>query len=1131
VTLNITGTLDRITPTITSEPPASDITLFSILGFGGLAQRSGATATPNVTGTGTSLLISGISSALASRIFPFADSFTYDPGQLDTSLGQGRKVSFEKRVSNAVLLYVIYNLDNAKSREVLEWAANRDWTFQFTNDQSQNQYRLDARFRRLYQGRWSLSGHGHGPEIFPIASITGVLSPTTLQLAPPPTTTVAEIAPGTIVSDVQFRYDRPLGTTNLAQYVTVKTGQQLNMRDVQNTIKSLFATGNFRDVRADAATGANGAVVTFSLFVNYRVGQITYEGLRGSERSRTTRDVRVHPGDILSLNAVDNSSVEIQQQLTRDGYLDATVDPETAYVANRNIANITFHINSGPQAKVGTVTFEGDVAPFTQQELTSQMKEKPGSSFRLDTARADADRMERFVVRRDYRRADIAFLSDTYDPATKTVALHYRANVGPIVKVEVTGVSRSSVRSVLPFARNQEYSEDTVDRAADQIVLLLQQRGYFNAAVDTVKQMTGSAWVVTFNVRPGQQYKLSEVTFTGNIKVSDKTLGGVVQTSPSGGLRTLLATILRRPTGVTQTQLGADRDAIASYYLLNGFQSAQVASPVATPHPNGTLTVDFPITEGPQTLVSGVFVEGTEQVNPRKLPQLQLVRGQPLNPQLERNDILNLQSFYADRGNAEVQVTPHVELSADKTEARVTYTIAEGPQIDVGDVIVRGNTYTDSSVILRKAQLDKGDPFSYTALLESQRNLYRLGIFNRVDIQPETAGTSVSDRNVVISVEEGNDLTASGSTGFVYDNALHHLAPRFGAAVAHRNLFGTGRYLGFQGVYAPHVDREAYLTYQEPFIGPFNVPLNITVFQTDDATRQNARIRQRGTSIEASKVAFERTRWSVQYQYKISTCVPQPRADDLCSQIQENIPVPTLPRTLLNIQISSVTPTFFWDRRDDIIDPHHGFFTSASVTYAFPLFAADANFFKEFAQGAWYLPVSTRSVLALSTRVGLIQPLGTSERTRFVPLSERFLGGGESSDRAYPLDLLGDLCFDPSETKNGRTCVPTLYNLSGPDVTNPRDFRLAPLGGDGMLIMNAEYRFPFAGPVGGAVFTDIGNVFGASTIRFDDLRYGVGVGVRYLSPVGPLRFDVGFPLMRRSYERPLAYSVSLGLPF
>ncbi|HEX7418841.1 MAG TPA: BamA/TamA family outer membrane protein, partial [Thermoanaerobaculia bacterium] len=750
----------------------------------------------------------------------------------------------------------------------------------------------------------------------------------------------------------------------------------------------------------------------------------------------------------------------------------------------------------------------------------------------------DADRMKNYLVRRDYRRADVKFVNDTYDAATKTVTLHYKATAGPIVKVEVTGVTRSAVRKVLPFLKKQEYSEDVIDRAADDIIKLYQERGYLNAAVDTESHSAGNTWVTTFNVKPGEQYKLSAVTFTGNIKVPDKTLAKLVQTAPAGGIKSLIATIFRRPTGITRAQMSTDRDTIESYYRLQGFSEATVATPVANPHPDGTLTVDFPITEGTQTLVSGVMIEGTQQVKPGSLPKMQIKPGRPLNPQLEREDILALQTFYSDRGNAEVQITPRVDVSADKTAAKVSYVVAEGPQIHVDDVVVRGNTYTESSVILRKAELDKGDPFSYTSILEAQRNLYRLGIFNRVDIQPEQAGTSVAERNVVISVEEGKNLTASGSVGLLGESgggqSANGIHPRLSGALAHRNLFGTGRYLGFEGVYAPGSDTEAYFIYREPFIGRFNVPVQLTIFQTDDSTRPHARIQQRGTSIELTKVAFLRTRWSIQYQYKISEC----KTGDLCTQIDQNIPVPTFPRTLLNIQISSVTPTFFWDKRDDVIDPHHGFFTSASATYAFPVFSATAHFTKEFAQGAWYVPVSTRSVLAFSGRVGLIQPIGDSVETRFIPPSERFLGGGETSHRAFAIDQLGDLCVDPRETRNGRTCTPTLYNLN-PVGQSPR---LAPLGGSGIFILNAEYRFPIVGPVGAAVFTDIGNIFGTATIHFDDLRYGVGTGIRYVSPLGPLRLDVGYKLQRRIigfdldtgnpiYENPFAFSLSLGYAF
>ncbi|MGZ8831860.1 MAG: BamA/TamA family outer membrane protein, partial [Thermoanaerobaculia bacterium] len=178
------------------------------------------------------------------------------------------------------------------------------------------------------------------------------------------------------------------------------------------------------------------------------------------------------------------------------------------------------------------------------------------------------------------------------------------------------------------------------------------------------------------------------------------------------------------------------------------------------------------------------------------------------------------------------------------------------------------------------------------------------------------------------------------------------------------------------------------------------------------------------------------------------------------------------------------------------------------------------------------------TVLAMSGRVGWIQPIGATKQSGFVPLSERFVGGGEASHRAFGLDLLGTLCKDQgADIPQDPNCRETLYDLD----PAPGHIRLAPLGGNGLLILNAEYRFPVFGPVGAAVFTDIGNVYKTSAIRFGDLRYGVGTGIRYLSPLGPLRFDVGYKLRRRVlgqttegksiFEDPFAFHLSLGYAF
>jgi outer membrane protein assembly complex protein YaeT len=1153
VTVNLTGTLDRMVPTITSDPPASDITLFSILGFGGLGggggSGTGATQNAGLGMMGQSLLYQGIGSLLGSRVFPFVDSFSVDPGSLDASGGAGTKVSFEKRLSNDIRFLLVYNLENQQSRQVVEWLVNRDWTLQLTRDEA-DEYRLDARFRRRYDAHWRFGNREATDEFATSATMTargaaGFSPPTDsggLKPAaplPPVTTVNTRAADNTPIARIDFRADARFDTTAMANEVTLRPGQPVSIRELQSSIKNLFATGNFRDVRVDATPAEGGVVLTFALFLNYRVDEIALEGIPRGDRARALRELTVRNGEVLSLDAVDDSATAVQELLRRNGYLEATVDPETNFDRLRSVADVTFHVTPGPLAKVADVILEGNTAPFSTAELIQRMRRKPGSTFQLNEAREDANRIRNFLVRRDYRRADVDFLGHTYDPATHGVLLRYRVAVGPTVQVRVEGIDRSAVRRWLPFGRNQEYSEDAVEQAANNIVRGLQLRGHYNAAVDTESEFANNVWTTTFHVSAGPRYKLAGVAFNGNVKVNDKKLRPVVATAPSGGIRSLVSTIFRRPTGVTREQVDDDRDSLEAFYRLQGFSEATVAEPVVTLNDSvGTMTVAFPITEGPQTLLTAVNIEGMDAEHRPDAPKPRLEAGAPLNPQLVHDDVVALQTYYANVGHTEVQVTPRVDTNADKTSATVTYTIAEGPHVDVDEVIVRGNTYTDRDVILRRSDLDPGDPFSYTRLLEAQRELYRLGIFQRVEIQPEQAGTSVSDRDVVIQVEEGKNLTMSGSVGLRMERGQNagagaEVHERVTAAVAHRNLFGTGRYLGLELVGSSE-EQEAFLTYREPFISRWDVPLQFQIFQSDDATRRGTQIRQRGLSIEASKVARLRTRWSVRYEYKISECLK----GILCNEIDKGLPIEDFDRALLNIQISSIAPTFFWDTRDDIIDPHRGFFTSASVEYAFQLFSAEARFLKEYVQGAWYAPLTSRTVLALSGRVGLIQPHGGTDASD-VPLSERFTAGGEVTHRGYGLDRLGDLCRSSPETgyvdlEKTEGCEPTLYQPTTVDEATGKitDYGpILPRGGSGLLLVNAEYRFPLFSTLGGAVFVDAGNVYKTHRIRFDNLKYGVGIGFRYLSPLGPVRVDVAYPLTRRWYDETFQYFLTLGYAF
>ena len=405
-----------MTPSITSDPPASDITLFSLLGLGALTRNTNANAPLTAGMAGRSLLFQSVSRLLNSSALSLFDSFAISPdaGDLDKTGDPGTKVSFEKRISNNVRILVIYNTRDSKNRVSLEWQVTPDWVLQFTRDQLSNEYDVQARFRRRYDGRWAWGTRGRNP----FAMLTSFNTSTASVPAPPPitiaTTTVAAPA-GAIVTSVGFSADSGVDTSAFNQYVAVKVGEPLSIRNVQTSVKSLFATGNFRDIRVDSTPSGNGLGVVFALYTNFRVSSIDFDGLSGPDRDRALRTLTFHLGDVLSLNAVDHGAVAVQDLLKRSGYLDATVDPETTFVRAQSRASVAFHVTRGPQATVGTVTIDGNTSPFTPQQLIDQMKRGPGKSFDLDEARIDADRMRQWLLRKEYRKASVRYVSNTYD--------------------------------------------------------------------------------------------------------------------------------------------------------------------------------------------------------------------------------------------------------------------------------------------------------------------------------------------------------------------------------------------------------------------------------------------------------------------------------------------------------------------------------------------------------------------------------------------------------------------------------------------------------------------------------------------------------------------------------------------
>jgi outer membrane protein insertion porin family len=780
----------------------------------------------------------------------------------------------------------------------------------------------------------------------------------------------------------------------------------------------------------------------------------------------------------------------LEEIYAAQGYFDAQANLGVTVDAATRRARVVYRIEPGIRWQVGAVRVEGLGETLPEATAVAALRARPGEPYRATTVRADEDRLQRFLTGKGFRQAAVEVLPETRDAARHAVDLAYRVVLGPRFELEVVGADRRQLekRDLLPFLGEAGYDEALLLQTVAQIRAYYQERGYYRVDVRTEERRQDDVLHLRLEVVPGPKLTLEEVEFEGNASFPAERLARLMTTSP----RRLL---LPKSGRLVDEELAADLSNLRSFYALQGFSSARIG-PARVTENGDRLRLTVPVAEGARQLVASLDLEGVVSLDRERLARrLPLAPGGPFHRVLLDETLAATRAAYEAEGFRSAVVSGAVEWNAERTLAAVRVRVIEGQRSGVEAVVLRGTQRTRPEVVRRVVGLEPGDPVSTAGLLEVQRKLYGLGLFSRVDVTAPTLGPTDSGGEVLVEVEEGRTRSIAYGAGYDSESGARGLL-----RLSEVNLFGRGLGVSLE-VLAAERDQIYRLSYRQPYLGRSPLELRASVYREAE-DRPAFDVLRRGVQVSLQR-AFEDLRVWLAYDYRIVDLESfEPRAE--------------IPRESLNARVASLAPTFLYDRRDDPIDPRRGWSANGQFEYAAPVFDATADFTKLFGQVTGLIDLRRWGTVAASVRAGAIEnhrelsDAGQSPIDQ-VPVSERFFAGGRTTHRAFARDELGI----PGET---------LLVTGREDVTS--------LGGGALLLGNLEWRFPIAGPVGGTLFSDVGQVWReAGDVRPADLRWGAGVGVRYLSPIGPIRLEIGWKLDREPFEAPMVWFFSLGNPF
>ena len=979
---------------------------------------------------------------------------------------------------------------------------------------------------------------------------------------------------GLKVSAVQFDGVPAERLAPLPAQLDLQPGQPLDPAKVRSSLRRLYATGLYKTVDIEGTRHGDSVTLIFHGEPQLFIGRVTVNGIKQENfTSLLEGQTKLSPGTPFTPQKLDRADKLVKDTLETNGYYQSTVksrvqnDPANAQV------NIDYDVATGKVARVGNVAVEGN-SGLTIEKFRKKAKLKRKSKVSRDTVNTALDKLRANYQKQQLLQATVTLDSKTFQPPVNQLDYTFKVNQGPKVFVLVEGVkmSKGKIKNLIPVYEEGAVDEDLLNEGDKRIHDLYQREGYFNVQVYHEKvARTATQTVVTFHVDPGKLHTVDTVTIHGNKYFETRLIEPRLNVHP--------ASLFEHRGIYSQALVASDVATITAIYEGSGFSHVKVTPVVhdsgldkkGRPSKISHLSVDYQIVEGTQQRFGAYQLAGNNQVPLSTLtPLLTSQVGQPYNSNNLTNDRNSVLTYYLAHGYDQASVTlKQLPDAKDPDLIDVTMNITEGEQIFVKNVLVSGLHYTRPKTVKDHILVHPGDVLDQSALIETQRQLYDLTLFNGVTTAVQNPSGDELQKDVLIQFTEAKRWDVNYGFGFEVQtgapttnaaqriqlgelpictsgqspssgNCTDNANGAFGASgvvevdISRVNLRGSDNSLTLKTNYGS-LEKRAVLTYSDPhFINKPTLTFSLSGGYTDarDVTTYAA------SRLEGTARLTERLNRPTTFIYQWT--FRRTKVDPNSLQIDPSeIPIEAASATVGGPGVTWIRDT----RRPTPLDASGGTYNTVQEFWSDSKFGADSQFNKLDATNSSYYPFGNvrRFVFARNTRIAYERSYGSSSQ-ELIPIPERIYGGGAQSHRGFGINSAG-----PRDSETGY-----------------------PIGGAAAFINSFELRLPppvlpyVGNSVSFVLFHDMGNVFvkgsdiwpsflrfrqpdrgGCRDISATDqaapnsennsiglnglcsynyFSHALGIGARYKTPIGPIRVDSSYNLNPPLYPQPEYYN-------